>query len=106
MKITDNEYLCKMCKVTTPSKEIKVKRNRSSSTIKLWKHLEKFHDEIYEQPRPSNAPYTLTDYFSKTSKFSGRNSKQTKTECIDLIVKTDAHFTLLDHYQFKKFYNY
>ena len=40
MKITKDEYLCKSCKVATPSKEIKVKRDRSSSTIKVgstWK---------------------------------------------------------------------
>ena len=102
MKITDDEYLCKICKVATPSKEIKVKRDRSSSTIKLWKHLERFHVEIYKQIRPSNAPNTLINYFSKTSKFSGTNSEQTKKECIDLIVKTYAPFTLLDHPQFKK----
>ena len=103
MKITDDEYLCKICKVATPSKEIKVKRDRSSSTIKLWNHLERFHVEIYNQLRPSNAPHTLTDYFSKTLKVSGRNSEHTKKECIDLIVKTDAPFTLLDHLQFKQF---
>ena len=103
MKITDDEYLCKICKVATPSKEIKVKRDRRSSTIKLWKHLERFHVEIYKQIRPSNAPNTLINYFSKTSKFSGTNSEQTKKECIDLIVKTYAPFTLLDHPQFKKF---
>ena len=106
MKITDDEYLCKICKVATPSKEIKVKRDKSSNTIKLWNHLERFHVEIYEQLRPSNAPNTLTDYFSKTSKFSGRNLEQTKKECIDLIVKTNAPFTLLDHPHFKKFRNY
>ena len=55
---------------------------------------------------PLNAPNTLTYYFSKTLKFSGNNLEQTKKECIDLIVKTDAHFTLLDHPQFKKFCNY
>ena len=106
MKITDDEYLSKIFKVATPSKEIKVKRDRSSSTIKLWKHLERFHVEIYKQLRPSNAPNTLTYYFSNTSKFSGKISEQTKKECIDLIVKTDAPFTLLDHPQFKKFCNY
>ena len=55
MKITDDEYLYKTCKVATPSKEIKVKTDRSSSTIKLWNHLEGFHVEIYKQLRPSNA---------------------------------------------------
>ena len=69
MKITNNEYLCKIYKAATPSKEVKVKRDRSSSTIKLRKHLEKFHIEIYKQLRPSGAPTTLMDYFSKTSKF-------------------------------------
>ena len=106
MKITDDEYLCEISKVATPLKEIKVKRDRSSITIKLWKHFERFHFEIYKQLRPPNAPNTLTDYFSKTSKFSGKNSEQRKKECIDLIVKTDAPFTLLDHPQFKKFCNY
>ena len=106
MKITDDEYLCKICKVATPSKEIKVKRDKSSSTIKLWNHLERFHVEIYKQLRPSNSPNTLTDYFLKTSKFSGKNLEQTKKEYIDLIVKTEAPFTLLDHPQFKKFCNY
>ena len=77
MKITNDEYLCKIFKVATLSKEIKVKRDRSSSTIKLWKHLERFHVEIYKRLRPSNAHNTLTDYFSKTSKFLGRNSEQT-----------------------------
>ena len=77
-----------------------MKRDRSSSTIKLWIHLKRFHVEIYKQLRPSNAPNTLTDYFSKTLKFSGKNSKQTKKECIDLIVKKDAPFTLFDHPQF------
>ena len=105
MKITDDEYLCKICKVDTPSKEIKVKRDKSNSIIKLWNHLERFHVEIYKQLRPSNAPNTLTDYFSKTLKFSGRNLEQTKKECIDLIVKIDAPFTLHDHPQFKKFCN-
>ena len=103
MKITNDEYLCQICKVATPSKEIKVKRDRSSSTIKLWKHLERFHVEIYKQLRPSDAPNTLIDYLSKTSKFSGRNLEQTKKECMDLIVKTNAPFRLLDHPQFKKF---
>ena len=83
-----------------------MKRDKCNSTIKKWKLLEIFHVEIYKQLRPSNAPNTLTGYFSETSKFSSRNSKQTKKECIDLIVKTDAPFTLLDHPQFKKFFNY
>ena len=74
-----------------------MKRDISTRTIKLWKHLERFHVEIYKQLRPSNVPNTLTYYFSKTSKFLGRHSEQTKKECIDLIVKTDAPFTLLDH---------
>ena len=103
MKITDEEYLCKIFKVATPSKEIKVKRDRSSSTIKQCNHLERFHVEIYEHLRPSNAPNTLTYYFSKTSKFLGRNSEQTKKECIDLIVKTDVPFTLIDHLNLKNF---
>ena len=68
--------------------------------------MERFHVEIYKQLRPSNAPNTLTDYFSRTSKFSGRNSEQTKKECIDLIVKTYSPFLLLDHPKFKKFCNY
>ena len=106
MKIMDDEYLCKICQVATPSKEIKVKRDRSSSTIKLWNHLERFHVEIYKQLRPSSAPNTLTDSFSKTSKFLSKNSEQTKKECIDLIVKTYAPFRLLDHPQFKNFCNY
>ena len=80
-----------------------MKRDRSSSTIKLWNHLERFHVEIYKQLMPSNAPNTVIDYFSKTSKFSGRNSEQTKKECIDLIVKTNASFTLFDHPQFNFF---
>ena len=83
-----------------------MKRDRSSSIIKLWNHLERFHVDIYKELRPSNAPNTLKDYFSKISKFLGRNSEQTKKECIDLIVKIDAPFTLFDHPQFKKFCNY
>ena len=106
MKIIDDDYLCKIFKVATPLKQIKVKRDKSSSTIKLWKLLERFHVEIYKQLRPSNAPNILTCYSSKTSKFSNKNSEQTKKECIDLIVKTDAPFTLLDHPQFKQFCNY
>ena len=78
-----------------------MKRDRSNNTIKLWKHLKRFHVEIYMQLRPSNAHDTLTkvstNYFSKTSKFFGKNSDQTKKECIDLIVKTNPPFTLLDH---------
>ena len=46
MKITDDEYLYKICKVATLPKEIKVKRDISSSIIKLWKLLERFHVEI------------------------------------------------------------
>ena len=72
MKITNDEYLCKICKVATPSKEVKVKRDKSSSTIKLWKHLEKFHIKIYKKLRPSVVPNTLIDYFSKTSNFLSR----------------------------------
>ena len=68
--------------------------------------MERFHVKIYKQLRPSNAHNTLTDYFSNTSKFLERNLQQTKKECIDLIVKTDAPFMLLDHPQFKKFCNY
>ena len=83
-----------------------MKRDRSSSMIKLCKHLEKFHIKIYKQLTPSAAPNTRTDYFSKTSKFLSRSPKQIKKECIDLIVKTDAPFTLLDHPQFKRFCNY
>ena len=49
MKITNDEYLCKILKAVTPSKELKVKRDRSNITIKLWKHLEKFHIEIYKK---------------------------------------------------------
>ena len=37
---------------------------------------------------------------------NARNSEQTKKKCVDLIVKIDAPFTLLDHPQFKKFCNY
>ena len=80
-----------------------MKSDRSSSTIKLWKHLKMFHVEIYKKLRSSNAPNTLIDYFSKTSKFSGKNSEQTKKECTNLIVKTDAPSTPLDHPQFKIF---
>ena len=94
----------KICKAATPSKEVKVKRYRS--TIKLWKHLEKFHIEIYKKLRPSAAPNTLTNYFLKISKFLSRSLENTKKECIDLIVNTDANFTLLDHPQFKRFCNY
>ena len=97
MKITDDEYICKICKVATPSKEVKVKRDKSSSTIKLWNHLEKFHIEIYKQLRPFSIANTLTDYFRKTSKFLSRTPEQTKKECIDLIVKTDAPFTDAGH---------
>ena len=102
----DDEYLCKICKVATPSKEIKLKRDKSNSTIKLWKHLKRFHVEIYKHLRPSNAPNTLIDFFSKTSIFSSKNSEQTKKECIDLIIKTDVPLTLLDHPQFIKLCNY
>ena len=80
-----------------------MKRDRSNSTIKLWKHLEKFHTEIYKKLRTSGAPNTLMDYFSKTSKFLSRSPEQTKKEYIDLIVKTYGPFTLLDHQQFKSF---
>ena len=83
-----------------------MKKDISRSTIKLWKHLERFHVEIYKQLRPSNSPNTITNYFLKTSKFSSKNSKQTKKECIDLIVKTNAPFTLLNHPKFKRFCNY
>ena len=106
MKITDDEYIYKIFKVAIPSKEVKVKRNKSNSTIKLWNHLEKFYIEIYKQLRPSAVPNTLTVYFSKPSKFVSRTPELTKKECIDLIVKTDAPFTLLDHPQFKRFCNY
>ena len=80
-----------------------MRRDKSSSTIKLWNHLEKFHIEIYKKLRPSAVPNTSRDYFSKTSKFLSRTPEQTKKECIDLIVKRDAPFTLLDHSQFKRF---
>ena len=83
-----------------------MKRDKSSSTIKLWKLLEKFHIETYKQLMPSTAPNTLMDYFSKTSKFLSWTREYTKKECMDLIVKTDAPFTLLDHSQFKRFFNY
>ena len=83
-----------------------MKRDRSNSKIKLWKHLEKFHVEIYKQLRTSGASNTLTDYFSKTSKFLSSSPEQKMKECINLIVKTDAPFTLLDHPQFKSFCNY
>ena len=80
-----------------------MKRDKSNSTIKLWKHLKKFHIEIYKKLKPSVAPNTLTYYFSMTCKFLSRTQEQTKKECIDLIVKTDTPFTLLDHPQFKRF---
>ena len=80
-----------------------MKRDKSSSTIELLKYLEKFCVEIYKNLRSSNAYDTLIDFFSKTYKFSRRNSKQTKKEFIDLIFKTHAPFTLLDHPQFKIF---
>ena len=96
----------KICKAATPSKEVKVKRERRSSTIKLWTHLEKFHIEIYKQLRPSGAPNTLTNYFSKTYKFLSRSPEHTKKEYIDVIFKTDAPFKLLAHPQFKRFCNY
>ena len=68
--------------------------------------MEKFHIEIYNQLRPSAIPNTLTYYFSKTSKFLSRTAELTKKECIDLIVKIDAPFTLLDHPQYKRVCNY
>ena len=83
-----------------------MKRDRSNSTIKLWKHLEKFHIKIYKQLRSFVAPNTLNDYFSKTSKFVSKSPEQIEKECIDLIVKKDAPFILLDHPQFKRFFNY
>ena len=43
---------------------------------------------------------------STTSRSRLVTPEQKKKECIDLIVKTAAPFTLLDHPQFKRFYNY
>ena len=83
-----------------------MKRDRSSSTIKLWKHLEKFRVDIYKQIRPLYTSNTLQDSFSMNFEFSGNNSEQTKKECINLIVKTDAPLMLFDHSQFKIFCNY
>ena len=48
MKIVKDEYLYKIYEAATPSKEVKVKRDKRNSMIKLWKHLEKFHNEIYK----------------------------------------------------------
>lgn len=103
------DYCCNICKKSTPSKEVILKRDKTGSTIKLWRHLKKCHIIVYRQIKSSNSQPSVINFFGSTStqsKFLGRNPDQTIEECLDLIIHTDTPFSILDEPQFEKFVSY
>ena len=105
-KNDNGDYCCDICKQSTPSRDLIIKRDKTGSTMALWKHLEKFHHSIYRDLKPSGTQNPLTNFFSKKSKYSGRTLELTKERCIDLIINTDTAFSTLEHPQFEAFCSY
>ena len=102
----DNGYYCyDICKQSNPSKDLMIKRDKTGSTMALWKHLEKFHHSIYRDLKPSGTQNLLTNFFSKKIKYS-RTQELKKERCIDLIINTDTAFVKLEHPQFEAFCSY
>ena len=59
MKNDSGDYCCDICKQSTPS------RDKTGSTMALWKHLEKFHHSIYRDLKPLGTQNPLTNFFPK-----------------------------------------
>ena len=95
-KNDNGDYCCDICKQSTPSSDLIIKRDKAGSTMTIWKHLEKFHHSIYRDLKPSGTQNPLTNFFSKKSKYSGMTQELTKERCIDLIINTDTAFSTLD----------
>ena len=103
MKNDNGDYCCDIFKQSTPSRDLMIKRDKTGSTMALWKHLEKFHHSIYRDLKPLGTQNPLTNFFPKKSKYSGRTQELTKERCIDLIINTDTAFSTLEHPQFEAF---
>ena len=102
----NGNYGCNICKQRSPSGELIIKRDKTGSTMSLWKHLEKWHIPIYRDLKPSSNLNPLTNFFSKISKYLGRTQEVTKERCIDLIIKTDTPFATLENPEFEAFCSY
>ena len=57
----------------------------------------------YKDIKPSGTLNPLTNFFSKKRKYLGRTQELTKERCIDLIIKTNTTFTILENLEFEAF---
>ena len=102
----NGDYSCNICKQSSTSRELIIKRDKTGSTMSLWKHLENNHLPIYRDLKPSSNLNPLTNFFSKRSKYLGRTQAITKERFIDLIIKTDTPFATLENPEFEAFCSY
>ena len=61
----NGDYGFNICKQSSPSRELIIKRDNTGSTVSLWKHLEKCHLPIYKDLKPSSNLNPLTNFFPK-----------------------------------------
>ena len=64
-KNDNGDYSCDICKQSAALRELIIKRDKTGSTMALWKHLEKFHHSIYRDLKPSGTQNPLTNFFLK-----------------------------------------
>ena len=62
-KNDNGDYCCDICKQSTPSRYLIIKRDKTGSTMALWKHLKKFHHSIYMDLKPPGTQNPLTNFF-------------------------------------------
>ena len=77
-KNDNGDYCYDICKQSTPLRDLIIQRDKTGSTMALWKHLEKCHHSIYRDLKPSRTQNPLTNFFSKTRKYSGRTRELIK----------------------------
>ena len=56
--------------------------------------------------KPVGTLNPLTNFFPKKRKYLGRTQEITKERCIDLIIKTNTAFTILENLEFEAFGSY
>ena len=65
MKNDNGDYCYDICKQSTPSRDLIIKKDKTGITMALWKHLEKFHHSIYRDLKPLGTQNPLTNFFPK-----------------------------------------
>ena len=60
----------------------------------------------YKDLKPLGTLNPLTNFFSKKRKYLGRTQELTKERFIDLIIKTNTAFTVLENLEFEAFCSY